>query len=180
MTTPYPGNNNAGAGEPYQDPQAAGGQNFGQPNSGQPYGQQPYGQQPYGQQPYGSDYSSAPQATGSNGVAVAALVFAILGILGCLLLIFGLPFALIGLILSIIALVRGKKLAGKGKRKGMSITALVLSIIGLLAPVIIVAVLFASLPDGFLDDLQACQEAGSQASQQECFSKTFEYYYGEN
>ena len=170
MSTPYPGDNsNNSAGEPLR--------NSPQPY-GQTYGQEPYGQQPYGQQTPDGNYMSAPAGPTTNGMAVAALIFAILGILGALLLVVGLPFALIGLILSILALMRAKKVVGDNKRKGMSITALILSILGLVAPIVIIAGLFMSLPDGFLDDLQKCNESGTQSEQQECFSKTIEFYYG--
>ena len=58
---------------------------FATPTGGQqPYGQQPQGQQAYGQQPYGQQgygqnpYGQAPQASGTNTMAILSLVFAFL------------------------------------------------------------------------------------------------------
>jgi hypothetical protein len=78
----------------------------------QPYGQQPYGQQPYGQQPYQNQYAQPiPAPKDTSGLATAALVLGIIGLLGAWLL------ALIGYVLGILAIVFGVKGRSSSKAK---------------------------------------------------------------
>ena len=99
------------------------------------YGQYPtQGQnvQAYGGVPQYGQYDSpfAVEDTRKNGVAIAALVFALLALvmlISVALSIFAFIPGLIGVILSFVALSKAKKIAGNGRRKGMSIAALVVS-----------------------------------------------------
>jgi hypothetical protein len=103
-----------GYGQPYGQPTSAQ-PAYGQPASGLPaYGQPAPGQQPYGQpQVFGP-----PAAQGTNGFAIASLIFGILG---------GILFAVI---FGIVALTQIPKRNQKGK--GLAITGLVLSVVWLL------------------------------------------------
>ena len=97
----------------------------------QPYGQQPYNQQPYGQTPY----QPAPQP--GKGLAIAALVLSLVGIVFSCLYGLGIVFLIVSLILSIVA-----KAKGSG---GMATAALVISIVGLVLGIIIASVMFLSV-----------------------------------
>ena len=104
----------------------------GQPPYGQPPGQPPYGQspgeppygQPYGQPAYGQPYGAPPVSTGTNGMAIASLVCAF----------FCTP---LGLIFGFIALSQVKQ-SGQGGR-GLAIAGIVISIVGLVIGIAIVA-----------------------------------------
>lgn len=78
--------------------------------------------------PYDHPYS-APPVTPGRGLAIAAVV---LGALSIVLFFLGFTvlLAVLGLIFAIVALVKARKV--QGARKGMSITGLVLNIIGLI------------------------------------------------
>ncbi|MDO4254176.1 MAG: DUF4190 domain-containing protein [Kocuria sp.] len=80
------------------------------------------------QNPYDQPYV-APPVTPGRGLAIASVV---LGVISVLLFFLGLTFllAVLGLVFAIIALVKARKVPGS--RKGMSITGLVLNIIGLI------------------------------------------------
>ena len=165
MTT---GNNNE---NPYGDyvpgQYSASGNNDGQPNSTSQAGsqaatgsnptdystntpsyngaqQQAYNQpatdysQGYQQPTYGANGYTTYQQPKPKGLAIAALVLGILAFLSGWMLIGGI-FGLVGLILGIVALVKANK--GQADGKGMAITGIVLSILGLLAA-IVVGILF--------------------------------------
>ena len=107
----------AGYGEqPYQQP-------YQQP-TGAPYQEQPYAQQPYTQQPY-----AAPQSRGTSGMAVAALILGIIGLLFSII-----PYTVgLGIILDILAFIFG--LVGMIQKskggKGMAIAGFIMACIGL-------------------------------------------------
>lgn len=84
------------------------------------------------------------EENGSKGMAVAALIFGILGMLCCCL---GFPFAIVGLILAIVVLAKHK--AGKG----LAIAGLITSLITLIfsAYVAISCVPLMPYKDGFVD-----------------------------
>lgn len=84
------------------------------------------------------------EENGSKGMAVAALIFGILGIICCCI---GFPFAIIGLILAIVVLTYHK--AGKG----LAIAGLITSIITLIISVYVGISLVPFVPykDGFVD-----------------------------
>lgn len=120
------------------------GQSYGQQPSGQPgqpYGGDPYAQysqqygQQYGQSPYSNPYGYGPVGgypqPESNGLAIAALVTSLSGVL-C-----GVGFV-VGLILGIIALPKAKR-QGNGGAMGMAIAGIVIGAIGVLGIVAYVA-----------------------------------------
>ena len=67
--------------------------------------------------------------SGKNTMAVVALVLAIIGLVTCWVAILGFLLSIIGVILSIIALVKVKNYPPVTAGKGMSIAALVISVI---------------------------------------------------
>ncbi len=105
------------------------------------YNQYGYGQQNYGgyQNPYGG-YAPRP----SQGLAVASLVCGILGVMTSIAgfgfpILFLLPIA--GLILGIVHKVKGIPLG-----KGMSTAGIVLSIIGMVLPIVLLIAVIANMP----------------------------------
>lgn len=88
----------------------------------------------------GYPYAPAPApSSGVGGMAIAALIVGILAALTGLVPVVGLVVAVVGVVLGIIA-VRGRR------GRGMSITGLVLSGIGLLTSIVVALVLFVFIP----------------------------------
>lgn len=112
---------------------------------------------------YGAPAGYAPTAagpgTGTSGLAIAALVIAILGLLGSWIPFVGLPFPIIGLILGLVALNSDKK---AGRAKGVSISAVIVSAISLFIAVafsVIVGVLIANNTDTIGSAFDCAQQA---------------------
>lgn len=70
--------------------------------------------------------------TGKNVMAMVALVLALIGLVTCWVPIVGFVLAFIAVILAIIALAKVKNYPPLTARKGMSIAALIISVIGVL------------------------------------------------
>lgn len=110
------------------------------PYGAQPYGAQPYGAQPYGAQPYRADqyygaqpaYYGVPRAAATNGLAIAALVTAIVGV------------SLVAVILGHMSISQINRTGEQGK--GMAIAGLVLGYLGMLFGIIF---FFAILSDPY-------------------------------
>ena len=109
-----------------------------QPYGAQPYGAQPYAQ-PYGAQPYGADqyyaqpaYYGVPRPATTNGLAIAALVTAIVGV------------SLVAVILGHMSISQINRTGEQGK--GMAIAGLVLGYVGMLFGIIF---FFAILSDPY-------------------------------
>jgi hypothetical protein len=88
---------------------------------------------PQGAPQYAPPSSAGGVASGSNGVAVAALVLGIIGILLGWIFI-GLPFALGGIVCGVFGI---KKSATVGKGKAMSIIGIVLSVLAFASAVLV-------------------------------------------
>lgn len=109
-----------------------------------------------------------------NGLALAALIVVIVGVLITLpavTAVIGLPIALIGGILAIVALVRGKKYAQP--RKGMAAAALSLAVLAWVVAIGLLVYAFSVLPDDFLARYAACGQSSDQATQQQCVNELF-------
>lgn len=122
---------------------------------------------------YQSAYDAPPAGNWAvdaqrNGVAPWALGLAILALVmtvSIFLTAFAAPVALIALIVAIIALVKSRKITGPYARKGMSITALVLSIIALVLSVLFWVVITVFVSESGLMD---CVTLSDPAAQQAC------------
>lgn len=102
---------------------------YGQPP--QPaYGQPGYGQPGYGQPGYGQPAEAPYGPTGSNGVAIAALVVGIIGALLCWV-------PIVGLVLGLVALVLGIVGVRRRTGKGMAIAGIVLGAIAVVVGVVV-------------------------------------------
>lgn len=124
-------------GEPYAQPPSYGASqpSYGQgaPAYGQPaYPQAAYGQPAYGQGGYGYDEPPPPPKT--NGLAIAALVLGIIGLLLCWIPFLGLGLGVVAIILGLLGLRR--RPAGKG----MSIAGLVLGALAVVGGILILIV----------------------------------------
>jgi hypothetical protein len=121
--TPEPGATPPGGTEPQQPAP-------GQPAPGQAYPAQPAGGQPYPAAPpagqYAPAYGQPPQNPGKT-----------LGIVGLVLGFFG-PLSLVGLILSIVGLVKSRKV---GQPNGVAIAGIIVSALVLLGTIILAVVL---------------------------------------
>lgn len=162
-----------------QPPQGPYGQ---QPYGNQPYGQQQpqYGQPQYGQQPYGQappppPYNSGQFFDGNNqqqkpgkGLAIGALICAIIGILTSWTVIGGIVLGIVALILGLIALSKAKK--GQASGSGMSIAAIILGIVSVALSIALIVWGVGLFKDAGGDDFIDCMNnAGSDSSaQQQC------------
>ena len=191
-----PDNPYGSTGQPYgsNDPQ-----NTGAANGGYQAGQQNYGQD-FGQpsaQPAGTGYPSYPGAENTSGsygaggypsapayggveiqerntLAPWALGLSIAAIV-CVITIVGLVIAwipaLVGLILSIIAILRAKKIQGPYRRMGMSVAALIIS--GLTTVLFVIGIIGISI---FMansgEAIQKCQNdyPANSSAQQQCIN----------
>ncbi|MGW6834633.1 DUF4190 domain-containing protein [Streptomyces sp. NPDC054949] len=112
--------------------------------------------------------ASAP-ATGSNGLAVGALVTGIASLLLLWLWFVGIPLALVAIGLGIAALRRARSGAG---RRGMAITGLVLGAVTVVIAAILVAVGVSILNSDEGKDLRSCLDsAQTQQERQDCSNR---------
>ncbi len=101
--------------------------------------------------PYPTGPSTPEQPKGSNGLATAGFVLALLGLLGCwipVLNILAMVLAVVGVVLAAVGLAKSKK-AGAGK--GLAIAGLVMGVLALIFAVLINAV-FVSAVDDAVDE----------------------------
>lgn len=186
---PY-GQNSYGQGTYAQDAYREGQNPYGQGSYNQ--GQHPYGNQPQNyyspdggggnQNPYDQPYA-APPVTPGRGWAIASVV---LGAISILLFFLGLTvvLAVLGLIFAIVALVKVRK--AQGARKGMSITGLVLNILGLILSGIALVfwVVVGGMTWQILQDpaAQECMsqymEDQNQAAYERCLEETVNDQFG--
>lgn len=109
--------------------------------------------------------AGAPVTGETNGLAIASLVIGIIALLG--LVVGGLGFfvGIIGLVVGILAVVKARKIVGPGRRMGMSVAGLVLSILAIVLPLVLFGFAMAFLGStGAMD----CLSLGDQAAMQTC------------
>jgi len=139
-----------------------------------PYPPPPYAPgpdpQPWGQPTYPAGYPYAPQEppkTGTNGFAIAALIFGIL------------PICFLGVIFAIVALVQTSKSGQKGK--GMAIAGLVLSVLWLAG--IVTAGVISTLNDADRDSSGTITKSGeidvTELKVGDCFNGLDNVKYGD-
>lgn len=129
-----------------------------------------YGAAGYGAGPGGSTWAVEEE---KNRVAPWALGVGIVALIGGLSLLFsGFAFliGLIGLILAIVAIVRARRIQGPGRRMGMSVAGLILSVIAIALSVLFwVFVGFIISETGMME----CFEISDPAQQQTCLENSF-------
>lgn len=144
----YPGQPAAYPGQPAAypgQPGTSGGEQAGYP--GQPTGPGQYGPGPgYGSQP--------PAQQGSSGLAITGFVLAVVALLLCFVPIinnFAIVLALGGLVLGIVGLVKGRR---TGAGKGLSIAAIVISVIAGIG-VIVSQIIYSAALDDLSESLES-------------------------
>ncbi|MEJ6012451.1 hypothetical protein WG936_01170 [Corynebacterium sp. H127] len=154
--------------------------NLGSPYSSNPMAEpQTYGVTPNYVAPGGYEQHSQPET--KNGVAPWALGISIVGLLLTLTLLGILVswvFVLVGLVLSVIALAKSKKASPMYSRKGMSIAALIISI---LSTLFIAGAIGFTLWAGNQVDMPALMECSTlpQDQQEECMNGVLEKELGQ-
>ncbi|SOC50285.1 hypothetical protein SAMN05660748_3031 [Blastococcus aggregatus] len=140
--------------QPAQDQQHGYEPQFGQPAAQQYYGQ---GQPPYGPPP-GPDYQyggqQPPGARKGSGLAISALVLAIIAVLLCWVPIvnnFAAVLAVVGLALGIPALVSARR--GKRSGSGMAMASVILSVLAF-AGVLATQAFYGSVIDDVADEIR--------------------------
>lgn len=112
----------------------------------------------------GGGYQEQPKK--GAGLAIAALICGILALLTGWTILFGIPFILLGLILGFIASGRAKR--GQASGRGMALTGIVLSLLGLVSAVI-VGVFIGSFFDEAQNLTDCVEQAGDdQAAIEQC------------
>lgn len=114
-------------------------------------------------------YTPAPAQQQKNGLALAAMILGIIGLLGILTIVGGFIFGLIALILGIVGLRKADKITGPGARRGMAISGIVMGAIALVISTLML-IFSVNIAKQLIDDgvVDACQnlEPGSQEQQQ--------------
>lgn len=106
-------------------------------------------------------YNQQPVPQGSNGLAVAALVLGIFGLMATITIIgavLGIPVALVGVIVAIIAIVKAKNYPPGQGRRGLAIAGLVLSLLSLVAVVLVAIFTFSVFSETGLIDCFKLQD----------------------
>ncbi|MDY6997155.1 MAG: DUF4190 domain-containing protein [Actinomycetota bacterium] len=140
------------------------------------YGAYPGGYPPPPPQPYGgypgypgySGYPPPPPAAPKNGLAIAALILAIIGLLLCWSVVGGVILGLCAVILGFLG--RGRVKRGEADNGGVAIAGIALGFVSIVAGLVFIAIyigLFASV--GGTDYIDCVTRAGSdQQAIQEC------------
>jgi len=106
-----------------------------------------------------SSWAAGAGPVGKNGLAVAAMVLGVIGLISSIVFVGGL-FGVIGLILGIVALKKAKR---TGVGRGMSITGVVTSFIAIVASVLVVIFM-----TWYADKTQKCYDPGSLQRYEKC------------
>ncbi|BBX52117.1 MULTISPECIES: DUF4190 domain-containing protein [Mycolicibacterium] len=140
------------------------------------YGAYPGGYPPPPQQPYGgypgypgySGYAGPPQSEPKNGLGLAALILAIIGLLLCWSVAGGIVLGVVAVILGFLG--RGRVKRGEADNGGVAIAGIALGFVAIIAGLVFIPIyigLFDSV--GGTDYIDCVTRAGSdQAAVQEC------------
>ena len=101
-----------------------------------------------------------------NVMAMVALVLALIGLVTCWVPIVGVVLSLIGFILAIIALAKAKNYLPLTARKGMSIAALIISVIGVL-----IGGLFTAIAVYMMSAAPDCLTIADPTAQSQCIQE---------
>ena len=147
--------------EPPQPPQSG-----AYPGGSPPPPQQPYGGYP-GYPGY-SGYAGPPQSEPKNGLGLAALILAIIGLLLCWSVAGGIVLGVVAVILGFLG--RGRVKRGEADNGGVAIAGIALGFVAIIAGLVFIPIyigLFDSV--GGTDYIDCVTRAGSdQAAVQEC------------
>ena len=159
--------------DPYGVPPAGGppppGAPVPPPYPGQGYPPPPPAGYPAPTYPVGGYPGGEPPKQGHHGVAIAALVVAILAVLICWIPLLGVGATFVALILAIVAWV----VSAKGRRPvALAVIATVLSVLGLILGLVITIVFFAAIVEDTNDARRYCEpRTSTQAEFDQCVSE---------
>ena len=154
----------AAGGPPYPYPYAPGSYNPG------PYPPGPY-PGAYPPAPYG-DYYQGPPPAPKNGLGVAALVVAIIALIGSFSVVGGILLGIVAVILGFIA--RGRAKSGEATNGGVALAGIILGVVSIIAGLAFIAIWVGLFKEvGATDYFDCLQQAGQDRSEVQQCSEEF-------
>jgi len=155
---------------------AAGGPPYPYPYAPGPYGPGGYGPDSYGPGPYPpgpypgayppapyGDYYQGPPPAPKNGLGVAALVVAILALIGSFSVVGGILLGIVAVILGFIA--RGRAKSGEATNGGVALAGIILGVVSIIAGLAFIAIWVSLFKEvGATDYFDCLQQAGQDRS----------------
>ena len=160
---------------------AAGGPPYPYPYAPGPYGPGPYGPDSYGPGPYPpgpypgayppapyGDYYQGPPPAPKNGLGVAALVVAIIALIGSFSVVGGILLGIVAVILGFIA--RGRAKSGEATNGGVALAGIILGVFSIIAGLAFIAIWVSLFKEvGATDYFDCLQQAGQdRTAVQQC------------
>lgn len=162
---PYPGGDaasgNTGGYQPYPGGASGGAEPYGAPGYAGGYQQGYAGGTQNGPGPYGAGQPLAKNSVAAWALGVSILAFVMTVTL--FLAVFAPVVGIVGLILGIVAVVKARRLKGPGRRMGMSIAAIIISVLSIILPVILLGFGFAILDNTGLTECTTLPPEEQQA-----------------
>ncbi len=155
---------------------AAGGPPYPYPYAPGPYGPGPYGPDSYGPGPYPpgpypgayppapyGDYYQGPPPAPKNGLGVAALVVAIIALIGSFSVVGGILLGIVAVILGFIA--RGRAKSGEATNGGVALAGIILGVVSIIAGLAFIAIWVSLFKEvGATDYFDCLEQAGQDRS----------------
>ena len=155
---------------------SAGGPPYPYPYSPGPYGPGPYGPDSYGPGPYPpgpypgayppapyGDYYQGPPPAPKNGLGVAALVVAIIALIGSFSVVGGILLGIVAVILGFIA--RGRAKSGEATNGGVALAGIILGVVSIIAGLAFIAIWVSLFKEvGATDYFDCLEQAGQDRS----------------
>jgi len=140
-----------------------------QPGTYQPGAYQPgpyQGGYPPPPMPYGEYYQAAPAAP-KNGLGIAALVVAVIGLLGSFTIVFGILAGVVAVILGVIG--RSRVKSGAANNGGVALAGIVLGVIAIIVSLVFIPIYVGLFKDigagGYLECLQRAGQNSTAVEQ---------------
>ena len=155
---------------------SAGGPPYPYPYAPGPYGPGPYGPDSYGPGPYPpgpypgayppapyGDYYQGPPPAPKNGLGVAALVVAIIALIGSFSVVGGILLGIVAVILGFIA--RGRAKSGEATNGGVALAGIILGVVSIIAGLAFIAIWVSLFKEvGATDYFDCLEQAGQDRS----------------
>lgn len=155
---------------------SAGGPPYPYPYSPGPYSPGPYGPDSYGPGPYPpgpypgayppapyGDYYQGPPPAPKNGLGVAALVVAIIALIGSFSVVGGILLGIVAVILGFIA--RGRAKSGEATNGGVALAGIILGVVSIIAGLAFIAIWVSLFKEvGATDYFDCLEQAGQDRS----------------
>jgi len=116
--------------------------------------------------PYGEYYQAAPAAP-KNGLGIAALVVAVIGLLGSFTIVFGILAGVVAVILGVIG--RSRVKSGAANNGGVALAGIVLGVIAIIVSLVFIPIYVGLFKDigagGYLECLQRAGQNSTAVEQ---------------